>query len=48
MAMGHYLLGRPWAVGLGKLKKYANFRQVQLNECLSSINALNTIANLLK
>jgi len=48
MAMGHYLLGRPWGVGLGKLKKLANFRQVQLDEFRSSINALDIFKKVLK
>jgi len=26
------MLGRPWGVGLGKLKKQADFGQVQLDE----------------
>ena len=46
--MGHYLLGRPWEVSLGKVKKQANFRQVKLNKFLSSIDALNGFGKVLK
>ena len=42
MAMGHYLLGRPWGVGLGNLENQANFGQVQLDEFLSSIDNLDS------
>jgi len=42
MAMGHYLLGRPWGVGLGNLEKRGDFGQAQLNEFLFSINNLDS------
>ena len=48
MAMGHYLLGRPWGVGLGNLEKKANFGQVKLDEFLSSINNLDVSRKVLK
>jgi len=48
MAMGHYLLGRPWEAGLGKLEKKADFRQKQLDAFLSSINAFDGFGKVLK
>ena len=48
MVVGHYLLGRPWGVGLGDLEKQADFGQVKLDEFLSSIDNLNSSKNVLK
>jgi len=46
--MSHYLLGRPWEAGLGKLEKLADFRQVKPDEFLSSIDALDVFGKVLK
>jgi len=48
MAIGHYLLGRTWGVGLKKLEKKADFRQKQLDEFLSSIKTLDGFGKIFK